>query len=144
MASFSIVRTINLPIEKVWSVLANFTSPPAPDIEIKIEKEGDASLNGGGTIRTVTVGKESARQVIGAVDPSHSYTYRMTGHLLLKDYQARCELTGDDESTVVHYHADLKPRIPLTGGLACLKAKAAVNNYFDLIEKHHCEEQQKY
>jgi len=65
----------------------------------------------------------------------------MTDHPLLKEYQARCELTGDNVSTIVHYHADLLPRIPLTGGLACLKAKAAVNKYFDLIEKHHCGKQ---
>lgn len=143
MASFAIMRTINLPVEKMWSVLGNFTRPPAPDIKISVEKEGDSGLDGGGTIRTVTVGKESARQVIGTVDPFHFYTYRITDHLLLKDYQARCELTGDEGSTVVHYHADLKPRIPLTGGLACLKAKAAVNIYFDLIEKHHSGKQQK-
>ncbi|MDZ4132369.1 MAG: SRPBCC family protein [Dethiobacteria bacterium] len=141
MASFAIVRTINLPVEKVWSVLGNFTRSPAPDINIRVEKEGDTGLDGVGTIRTVTVGKESARQVIETVDPFHSYTYRMTDHPLLKEYKANCELTGEEESTVVHYHAALKPRIPLTGGLACLKAKAAVNKYFDLIEKHHCGKQ---
>jgi hypothetical protein len=141
MASFAIVRTINLPVEKIWSVLGNFTRPPAPDIKISVEKEGDPGLDGVGTIRTVTVGKESARQFIEAVDPFHSYTYQMTDHPLLKEYQARCKLTGDNVSTIVHYHADLLPRIPLTGGLACLKAKAAVNKYFDLIEKHHCGKQ---
>ena len=138
MASFTISRTINLPAEKVWSVMGNMTRSPAPDIKIRVEKEGDPGLDGVGTVRTVTFGKECVRQVIKEVKPFHSYTYQMTDHPLLKDYQAKCEVTGDEKSTIVHYHAYLKPRIPLTGGLACLKAKATVNNYFDLIEKHHC------
>ncbi len=136
MAFFEIVRTINLPPEKVWSALGNFNVSPAPDIKISVEKEGDPGLHGAGTVRTVTVGKESARQVIEKVKPFYSYTYQMIDHPLLNDYQACCELTGDEESTLVHYRANLKPRIPLTGGLACLKAKAAVNKFFNLIEKH--------
>lgn len=139
MASFTIIRTIDLPVEKVWSILGDFTKPPAPDIQLGVEHEGDPGRFGVGTIRKITVGKDSARQVIEAVEPRHSYAYRMIDHPLLKEYHARYELKAEKNSTVIHYHAEIKPRIPLTGGIASRKSKTAINNYFDSIEKHHCK-----
>jgi len=138
MASFTIVRKINLPLEKLWSVLGDFTRPPAPGIKLGVEKDGDPGRDGVGTVRTVTFGKDSARQVIETVKPLHSYTYQIMGHPLMKGYHAGFELTGENDSTMIHYHAEIKPTIPLTGGIACLKAKATVNKFLDLIEQHHC------
>lgn len=54
MASFTIVRKINLTPEKLWSVLEDFTRPPAPGIKLGVEKEGDPGRDGVGTARPVT------------------------------------------------------------------------------------------
>jgi hypothetical protein len=138
MASFEIVRKINLPLEKAWSVLADFTNSPAPGIKLGIEKLGEPGRDMVGTVRTVTVGKDSVRQVIESVKPFHSYTYQMVDHPLMNGYHAHCELTGENDSTMIHYKAEISPAIPLTGGLICFKAKAGVNKFLDLIEQHHC------
>lgn len=35
MASYSFERTVNMPIEKVWPLIGDFTKSPGPDISVQ-------------------------------------------------------------------------------------------------------------
>ncbi len=137
MASYTIERRINLPIEKVWSLIGDFTKSPGPEIKVEVEKEGDPSAGGAGTIRIITIGKVRAREILDTANPPHSLTYRMLGGAPIKEYLGKVDFKDKEGSTIIHWHVDLKPKIPLTGGICCRLAKSAVNHLIDAVEKHH-------
>ena len=137
MATCSIKREIDLPIEKVWSLIGDFTKSPAPEIEIEVEKEGDPSAGGVGSIRMITIGKTRVREILDTVNPPHSLTYRIIGGAPMKEYHGKVNLEGKGDITIYRWHARIKPKIPLTGYILCRVAKGAINTYIDALEKHH-------
>ena len=50
MAMFTIARKLDLPSEKVWAAVSDFTRAPSPAILIDVEKEGDPESNAIGAI----------------------------------------------------------------------------------------------
>lgn len=136
MASYTLERTVRLPIAEVWALLADFTRSPGPGIEVEVEKEGDPNAGGIGTIRRVTIGKLQAREILDTVDPPHSFTYRMLDGAPMKDYRARVDLTEEEGATVIHWHADFKPKVPFTGGILGRMAKGTVNDFIDAAVEH--------
>jgi len=50
MTIYSFRREVKLPIEKVWSLIGDFTKAPGPGISVEVEKKGDMDANGIGTI----------------------------------------------------------------------------------------------
>ena len=137
MATCSLKRKIDLPIEKVWSLIGDFTKSPAPEIKIEVEKEGDPSAGGVGTIRMITIGKTRVREILDTVNPPHSLTYRIIGGAPMKEYHGMFNLEAKEGTTIYHWHADIKPKIPLTGGILCRVAKGAVSTFIDALEMHH-------
>ncbi len=137
MASFSFERKINLPIEKTWSLLGDFTKSPGPEVQIEVEKEGDPNTGGTGTIRTITIGKIRVREILDTVDPPHSFAYRIIGGAPMKEYVGKVDFEDHEGSTMIHWHADLKPKIPLTGSICCKVARNAANSLIDSVEKNH-------
>jgi hypothetical protein len=137
MATCSIKRKIDLPIEKVWSLIGDFTISPAPEIKIEVEKEGDPSAGGVGSIRMITIGKTRVREILDTVDPPHALTYRIIGGAPMKEYHGKVNLEGKGDTTIYHWQARIKPKIPLTGFILCRVAKGVINTYIDALEKHH-------
>ena len=137
MASYTFERKINLPVEKVWSLIGDFTKSPGPEIKVEVEKEGDPSAGGAGTIRMITIGKVRVREILDTVNPPHSFTYRILGGAPMKEYHGKVNFEDKEGSTIIHWHADLKPKIPLTGGICCKVAKGAVNGLINAVERHH-------
>jgi hypothetical protein len=122
MASYTIERKISLPIEKVWSLIEDFTKSPAPEIKVEVEKEGDPSAGGAGTIRMITIGKVRVREILDRANPPYSFTYRMLGGAPIKEYHGKVDFKDKEGSTIIHWHADLKRKIPFTGGICCRTA----------------------
>lgn len=137
MASYAIERKISLPIEKAWSLIGDFTKSPGPEIRVEVEKEGDPSAGGAGTIRTITIGKVRVREILDTANPPHSFTYRMVGGAPIKEYHGKVDLDDKEGSTIIHWHVDLKRKIPLTGGICWRMAKGTVNSSIDAVERHH-------
>ncbi len=42
MATLTLVRKVNLPVEKVWSLIGDFTASPGPDIKVEVNGLIDA------------------------------------------------------------------------------------------------------
>ena len=137
MSSFSLERTVDIPIDKLWSLLGDFTKSPCPDISVTAAELGDPSAGGIGTIRTITIGRVRVREIIETVDPPHGFTYRILSGAPVKEYVGRALFEDKDGRTRIRWSGDFKPKIPFTGGICCKVAKGAVVQLLDSIEKHH-------
>jgi len=137
MASYTLEREIKLPVEKVWSLIGDFTQSPGPEIRVEVEKGGDPGAGGAGTIRTITIGKVRVREILDTADPPHSFTYRILGGAPMKEYHGKVSFEDKKGSTIIRWQGDLKPKIPFAGGICCKVAKGAVNGLIDSVEKNH-------
>ena len=136
MVSYTFARTVQLPVDKVWSLIGDFTKSPGPGIRVEVEKVGDPRAGGAGTIRTITIGKVRVRELLETANPPHSFTYRILSGAPMKEYRGDVRFEPKENSTTIHWHADLKPKIPFTGRICCKAAKDAANRLIDEVEKH--------
>jgi len=138
MGSVAYERRVNLPAEKLCSLLVDYPMAPTPDIKVELLSEGDPEANWVGATRLMTIGKDTIKQVLVESNLPQSYAYRIVDHPLIKDYYARIDLTEEGGSTLMRYQAEFKPAIPLTGGIVCAKVKSGLVELFDSIDKHYC------
>jgi transcription initiation factor TFIIIB Brf1 subunit/transcription initiation factor TFIIB len=134
MTVYSFRREVNLPVEKVWSLLGNFTKVPSSEIEVLVEKEGDSETNGVGTIRKITIGKVCIREILDSANPPCSFTYRILSGAPMKEYLGKVKLEPRESSTIIHWSAELTPKIPLTGWLCSWIASDSQNRLIDAVE----------
>ena len=137
MASFFLERTVNIPIDRLWSLVGDFTKSPCPGISVTSEKQGDPRAGGVGTIRTITIGHVRVREIIETVNPPHGFSYRILSGAPVKEYVGRALFEDKDGRTFIRWSGDFKPKILFTGGICCKVAKGAVVQLLDSIEKHH-------
>ncbi len=137
MASLTIQRKVDLPIEKVWPLIGDFTATPGPGIKVEVEKEGDPNENGAGTIRTITIGKVRVKEILDTANPPNSFTYRILSGAPMKEYYGKVNFEDSDGLTVIHWQADIKPKIPFTGPILVKVTKGAINAIIDAVEKYH-------
>ena len=135
MTVYSLKREVNLPVEKVWSLLGDFTKAPSSEIEVLVEKEGDKETNGVGTIRKITIGKVCVREILDSANPSYSFAYRILSGALIKKYLGDVRLEPRESSTIIHWSAELKPKIPLTGWICSRIVSDSQHRLIDVVEK---------
>ena len=135
MTVYSFRREVNLTVEKVWSLLGNFTKAPSSEIEVLVEKEGDSETNGVGTIRKITIGKVCVREILDSADPPSTFTYRILSGAPMKEYFGKVRLEPKESSTVIHWSAELIPKIPLTGWICSWIASDSQHRLIDAVEK---------
>jgi uncharacterized Zn finger protein (UPF0148 family) len=134
MTVYSFRREVNLPVEKVWSLLGNFTKAPSSKIEVLVEKEGDSETNGVGTIRKITIGKVCVREILDSANPPYSFTYRILSGVPMKEYLGNVRLEPRENSTIIHWSAELTPKIPLTGWICSWIASDSQHRLIDAVE----------
>jgi hypothetical protein len=123
MTVYSFRREVNLPVEKVWSLLGDFTKAPSSEIEVSVEKEGD-----------ITIGKVCIREILDSANPPCSFTYRILSGAPMKEYLGKVKLEPRESSTIIHWSAELTPKIPLTGWLCSWIASDSQNRLIDAVE----------
>ena len=134
MTSFTIIREIESPVEKVWDIVGNFMESPGPGITVTVEEKGDHAAGGVGAVREITIGKVCVRERLESINPPHSFSYRVLSGAPMKDYLAHVEFSLKDNTTIVQWKVELTPKIPLTGWICCKVSKGAVNSYLDEVE----------
>lgn len=139
MGTVEYERKINLPKEKLYSLLADFAKSPTPDFKVELLEKGVPETGGPGATRLITIGKDTTKQVLVEANHNQGYAYRIIDHPLIKDYYARVVLTDEGSSTLMSYQAEVRPAIFFTGGIISRKVKATLVAYFDSIEKHYCQ-----
>ena len=135
MTIYSFRREVKLPIEKVWSLLGDFTKSPAPGITVEVEKKGDMDANGIGTIRKITIGKVCVREILDSANPPYTFAYRILSGAPMKEYLGKVRLESRESSTIIHWSAELTPKIPYTGWICSKVASDAQHCLIDEVEK---------
>ena len=133
MTTFAIKREIDLPSEKAFMIISDFTRPPSPNIPVEVEKEGDSESNGVGTIRTITIGKVRVRERLESVNPPNSFTYTILSGAPMKDYLGRVEITPKNDKSVIRWNVNFTPKLPGTGWIGALVSKKAINRIIDEV-----------
>lgn len=135
MANFTITRKLDLPSEKVWATVSDFTRAPSPAILIKVEEKGDPESNGIGAIRHITIGLAKARERLESVDPPSSITYRMLSGAPVKEYLGTVNVIAQNGGTLINWDVKLIPKIPGIGWIIAMVIRKAVNRFIDAIEE---------
>ena len=133
MTAFAIKRKIDLPSDKAFTIISDFTQPLSPSIPIEVEKEGDSESNGVGTIRTITIGKVRVRERLESVSPPNSFTYTILSGAPMKDYLGRVEITPQDDKSVIHWNVKFTPKLPGTGWIGAIISKKVINRIIDEV-----------
>jgi hypothetical protein len=135
MAVYSFSREMKLPIEKVWSLIGDFTKAPSPEIKVEVEKAGDMEANGIGTIRKLTIGKLCVREILDSANPPYAFTYRILSGAPMKEYLGKVRFEPKENSTIIYWSADLTPKIPFTGWICSKVASDTQHCLIDEVEK---------
>lgn len=133
MTAFAIKRKIDLPSDKAFKIISDFTQPPSPSIPIEVEKEGDSESNGVGTVRTITIGKVRVRERLESVNPPNSFTYTILSGAPMKDYLGCVEITPQNDKSVIHWNVKFTPKLPGTGWIGAIVSKKAINRIIDEV-----------
>ena len=140
MTITSLERKIKLPLDKAWSLLSDFTGSPSPAFPVTVHEKGDPQNNGVGTIRTIKLGMVSAMERLEAVEPSQSYMYCILAGSPVKQYLGKFEFSEESGETLIRWHANLKPILPLTGWIIAIVTKKIVHKILDQMEADHRED----
>jgi hypothetical protein len=135
MTIYSFRREVKLPREKVWSLIGDFTKAPGPGVTVEVEKKGDMDANGIGTIRKITIGKVCVREILDSANPPYTFAYRILSGAPMKEYLGKVRLESRESSTIIHWNAELTPKIPYTGWICSKVASDAQHCLIDEVEK---------
>jgi len=137
LTTTNVVRTLNVPLDTVWSLLSDFTRSPSPVFPVVVHEEGDSKYNGVGTIRTLTIGKISVMERLEAVSPSKSFIYCILSGSPVKQYLGKFEFSEERGATKIDWSAEFKPMVPLTGWVISIATKRVVNRIIDQVESDY-------
>ena len=123
MATFTITRKLDLPSDKVWATVSDFTRAPSPAIIIEVEEKGDPEANGVGAIRNTNMKGVKTRERLEAVDEPNSITYRLLSGAPVKEYLGTVNVVAQDGATLIKWDVNLKPKIPGIGWIVAMLVK---------------------
>ena len=139
MTTAELTRKTKIPLDKLWSLLSDFTGSPSPAFPVVVHEKGDPASNGVGTVRTLTMGNISVRERLEAVTPSHAFTYRILSGSPVKHYLGRWAFRQEKDFTIVRWRADFKPKFPLTGWIIAMATRRVVHQIIDQMEADYMD-----
>jgi len=130
----SMEKIIDVPPEKVWTAASRFSDSPWLSFPVVIKKTGDPALFGAGTERIVTIGGSRVYERLEAVEPPHSFAYRILSGSPVKDYLGKAEFSPVDSRTRVIWSATFVPLIPGTAWIVRIAITGIINKIFKVLE----------
>ena len=132
MNNFTITRSLDAPVERVWEIIGNPGASPGRGVDVRVEKPGAA--DGTGLVRVVKVGLATAHEEITDVGPGHVIRYRMIKGAPVRDYRSSVSLEeSPDGGTLVSWRARFRPVVPGTGWAVSLASKHTLNRVLDAL-----------
>ena len=132
MNNFTITRSLDAPVERVWEIIGNPGASPGRGVDVRVEKPGAA--DGTGLVRVVKVGLTTAHEEITDVGPGHVIRYRMIKGAPVRDYRSSVSLEeSPDGGTLVSWRARFRPVVPGTGWAVSLASKHTLNRVLDAL-----------
>jgi hypothetical protein len=134
-----LTRKTKIPLDKLWSLLSDFTGSPSPAFPVVVHEEGNPGNHGVGTIRTLTMGHISVKERLEAVTPLRAFTYRILSGSPVKQYLGKWALRQEKDFTIVCWRADFKPKFPLTGWIIAMATRRVVHQIMDQMEADYMD-----
>ena len=132
MNQFTITRSLDAPVDRVWEIIGNPGASPGRGVDVSVEKPGAA--DGTGLVRVVKVGLTTAHEEITDVGPGHLIRYRMIKGAPVRDYRSSVSLEeSPDGGTLVSWRARFRPVVPGTGWAVSLASKHTLNRVLDAL-----------
>ena len=132
MNQFTITRSLDAPVDRVWEIIGNPAASPGPGVDVRVERPGAA--DGSGLVRVVKVGLATVHEEITDVGPGHVIRYRMTKGAPVRDYTSGVALGESPEGgTLVSWDARFRPLVPGTGWAVALVSKHTLNRVLDAV-----------
>ncbi len=133
MIRFTVERTIQSPIEKVWAVAGDFLKAPGDGVTVQVEKPGDP-VSGIGAERTICIGMVRVRERL--MDMNHQnrwFMYSVLSGAPMKDHVAKAVFRPAGLETNIQWHVSFRPALPGIGWLVAAVTRKAVNGYLDAV-----------
>ena len=73
MNDFTIRRSLDAPVDRVWEIIGNPAAYPGPGVDMRVERP--RSPDGSGLVRAVKIGLGTVREEITSVGPRHVMRY---------------------------------------------------------------------
>ena len=137
MTIVSIERKLNVPLNKAWPLLGDYSRSPSHAFRVILHEEGDPKDNGVGTVRSIKIGLFTIKQRLEDVEPSKYFTYSILSGPPVRKYTGKYMFIQDIDSTIIRWNADIEPKYPLIGWIIAIFAKKAVNQILDQIESDY-------
>ena len=132
MNQFTITRSLNAPVDRVWEIIGNPGASPGRGVDVSVEKPGAA--DGTGLHRIVKVGLVTAHEEITAVGPGHVIRYRMVKGAPARDYKGIVTLAEPPGGgTQVSWDVSFRAVVPGTGWALALLTKHTLNRVLDAV-----------
>ena len=132
MNQFTITRSLDAPVERVWEIIGNPAVSPGRGVDVRVERPGAA--DGTGLVRVVKVGRSTANEEITAVGPGRVIRYRLIKGAPVRDYTSGVALeSSPGGGTLVAWDARFRPLVPGTGWAISLFAKHTLNRVLDAV-----------
>lgn len=129
MASFTLVRDVNASPEVVFDVLTDHRgyADLTPLRKSELEREGEPTPNGVGSIRALTaVGPPMREETIVYERPTR-FSYKVLSGLPVRDHVGTVSLEPTDGGgTKVTYALRTTPTVPVAGGVVVAAVKRGV------------------
>lgn len=137
MASFTFTREIAAPPETVFAVLTDHRryAEMTQLRKSEIEREGEPSPNGLGTIRKLTVVGPPLREEVIAYEPDERFSYKLISGLPVRDHVGTVKLSAGAGGTEMVYAVRTQPTVPVVGPLVVAVVKQAVKSLVDGVVK---------
>ena len=136
MSGFTVTRNIDVPAERIWAVLSDFTHPPVPAFTVKVEKNGTYETKGIGTIRVITIGKRQFRERLETVTPPN-LTYSLLSGAPVKDYIGSINIKSIEGRTNIIWKVEFRPKIIGTTWIIKRLAKNTINRIISEMEAEY-------
>jgi uncharacterized protein YndB with AHSA1/START domain len=116
MATFSLYRTVDAPIEVVFDVLtdhAGYAKIVPPLRSSTLEHEGRPAPNGVGAIRVLQVAGPPIREQVTEYDRPTRFSYKALSGVPAREHAGTVELTARGHQTEVAYRVTSTPKLRL-------------------------------
>jgi uncharacterized protein YndB with AHSA1/START domain len=119
MATFTLSRTIDAPVEVVFDVLSDHRGYAriTPLRSSTLEREGSPDPNGIGAVRVLKLAGPPIREEVTAFERPTLLSYRALSGVPAKSHGGTVRLTGDGSRTRLDWEVDSTPKLPLPDGV---------------------------
>lgn len=136
MTNFTLTREVDLPLEKVFPLITDFTRSPSPNIPVEVESKGNQA-NGVGTIRTITIGMVKVRERLNSVTPPNNFSYTILSGAPLRDYIGTVKIVPRDSKSEIEWNVKFTPKIRGTGWIGAIVSKRTINRLLKEMEANN-------